>query len=60
MEQEFKTSLVTVKGFFRWSNIELVGTILFNHGDIELGSVNKNQNKLNEAIKMGQKICEII
>ena len=57
--QEFDTSLVTVKGFFRWSNVELVDTILYNHSDNELGSVRKDQIKLKEAYELGQKIVLI-
>ncbi|MFX1486730.1 MAG: flavodoxin family protein [Promethearchaeota archaeon] len=55
-EQEFNTTLVSVKGFFEWANIELVKTILYAHEDDELGGVKKNKKMMGEAFEIGVRI----
>jgi multimeric flavodoxin WrbA len=52
-EQEFSTVLTTVKGFFKWANIELVERILYSHEDNELGGVKDNKEMMTRAFKIG-------
>lgn len=57
-DQEFDTILTTVKGFFKWSNAELVETILYSHEDDELGGVKKNEKQMNQAFEIGVRIIK--
>lgn len=57
-DQEFDTILTTVKGFFSWSNAELVETILYAHDDDELGGVKKDEKQMNHAFEIGVRIMK--
>ncbi len=57
-DQEFDTILTTVKGFFNWSNAELVETILYAHDDDELGGVKKDEKQMNRAFEIGVRIIK--
>jgi multimeric flavodoxin WrbA len=55
-DQEFDTIQTTVMGFFKWANVELVGTVLYSHDDNELGAVEKDEGKMNEAFEAGKRL----
>jgi multimeric flavodoxin WrbA len=57
-DQEFNTIQTTVKGFFNWTNIELVETILYLNESSELGSVKNNREKMKEAFEIGVRIAK--
>jgi len=57
-DQEFNTILTTVKGFFKWANIELVETILYAHDDNELGGVRKDKERMAQAFEVGVRIVK--
>ncbi|NWG10661.1 flavodoxin family protein [Candidatus Bathyarchaeota archaeon] len=57
-EQEFDIVLTTVKGFFNWTNIELVEKILYSHEDNELGGVKDNEELMNRAFEIGVQITK--
>lgn len=57
-DQEFNTIQATVKGFFNWTNIELVETILYPNESSELGSVKNNSEKMKEAFEIGVRIAK--
>ncbi|MCJ7633523.1 flavodoxin family protein [Candidatus Bathyarchaeota archaeon] len=50
--------LTTVKGFFLWTNTELVETISYLHDDNELGSVKKDLLKMKHAFDIGVSISK--
>ena len=55
-EQELDTILTTVKGFFYWTNIDLVETLSYAHDDNELGSIKKDKKKMKQAFDIGVRI----
>jgi multimeric flavodoxin WrbA len=55
--QEINTVLTTVKGFFLWTNIELLETFVYAHDDNELGSVKNDKLKMKEAFEIGVRIA---
>jgi multimeric flavodoxin WrbA len=55
-EQELRTVLLTVKGFFRWTNTDLVETFSYAHDDNELGTIKNNWKKMKQAFDIGVKI----
>lgn len=57
-DQEFNTIQATVKGFFNWTNIELVEKILYPNESSELGSVKNNSEKMKEAFEIGVRIAK--
>jgi multimeric flavodoxin WrbA len=57
-DQEFNTVQTTVKGFFNWTNIELVETILYPNDSTELGNVKINREKMNQAFEIGVRIAK--
>jgi multimeric flavodoxin WrbA len=57
-DQEFNTIQTTVKGFFNWANIELVGTILYPNDSNELGSVKGDKEGMNQAFEMRVRIAK--
>ena len=57
-EQELSTILTTVKGFFVWTNTELVVTVSYPHDDNELGNVKKDTRKMRHAFDIGMRISE--
>ena len=57
-EQEFNTIQTTVKGFFNWTNTELVETILYPNDSTELGNVKNNREKMNQAFEIGVRIAK--
>ena len=57
-DQEFKTILTTVSGFFNWANIELVETILYPNDSNKLGGVRNNKERMNQAFEVGVQIIE--
>jgi len=57
-DQEFNTIQTTVKGFFNWTNTELVETILYPNKSSELGSVKNNSEKMKEAFEIGVRIAK--
>jgi multimeric flavodoxin WrbA len=57
-DQEFNTIQTTVKGFFNWTNTELVETILYANESSELGSVKNNSEKMREAFEIGVRIAK--
>jgi len=57
MGQEFKTILTTIRGFFKWTNTELVETILYSYGDNDLGSVVNDGKVMTRAFKVGARIA---
>lgn len=56
--QEFDTIQTTVKGFFQWTNVELVETILHVHDDNELGSVKNDKRRMDEAFQVGVRLVQ--
>jgi multimeric flavodoxin WrbA len=57
-EQELSSILTTLKGFFVWTNTELVETVSYLHDDNELGSVKQNTGKMRHAFDSGVQISE--
>jgi hypothetical protein len=57
-EQEFNTIQTTVKGFFNWTNTELVETILYPNDSTELGNIKNNREKMNQAFEIGVRIAK--
>jgi multimeric flavodoxin WrbA len=57
-DQEFNVILTTVKGFFNWTNTELVETFFYAHGDNELGGIRKDQEKMKQAFDVGTRISQ--
>ena len=57
-DQEFNTIQVTVKGFFNWTNTELVETILYPSDSSELGSVKNYRERMNQAFDVGVRIAK--
>lgn len=55
-EQEFNTMVATVKGFFKWANIELAETILYSHSDESLGGVKEDKDTMKKAFQAGAKL----
>lgn len=55
-EQEFDAILATVEGFFKWTNTELVETILYSHSDERLGGVKENRGTMEKAFQTGAKL----
>jgi multimeric flavodoxin WrbA len=58
VDQEFNTILTTVKGFFNWTNIELVETILYSHDDDEVGGVKNNKERMSYVFEVGTQIVK--
>ncbi len=56
VEQEFKTILATVQGFFNWAKIELTETILYSHTDVTYGGVKNDQDVMKKAFQIGVKL----
>lgn len=59
-EQELGSILTTVKGFFAWTNTELVETVSYLHDDNELGNVRKDTQKMRHAFDIGVQISKQI
>jgi multimeric flavodoxin WrbA len=57
-DQEFDAILATVKGFFKWANIELIETILYPNNNDELGSVRNDRKRMKQAFEVGVRIAE--
>jgi multimeric flavodoxin WrbA len=57
-EQELGAILTTVKGFFAWTNTELVETVSYLHDDNELGNVRKDTQKMRQAFDIGVQISK--
>jgi multimeric flavodoxin WrbA len=57
-DQEFDTILATVKGFFKWANIELIETILYPNNSDELGSVRNDRERMKQAFEVGVRIAQ--
>jgi multimeric flavodoxin WrbA len=57
-EQELGSILTIVKGFFSWTNTELVETLSYLHDDNELGNVKKDAQKMRNAFDIGIWISE--
>jgi multimeric flavodoxin WrbA len=57
-DQEFNTIQTTVKGFFNWTNIKLVETILYPSDSSELGSVKNDSERMNQAFEIGVRIAK--
>ena len=57
-DQKLDPIVATIKGFFNWSNIELVKRITYLHSDDELGGVIKNRKKMDEAFTVGSSIVD--
>ena len=57
-DQELDAISATVKGFFYWTNIELVETFSYAHDDNELGSIRKDEKKMKQAFDIGVRISE--
>jgi multimeric flavodoxin WrbA len=55
-DQELRTVLPTVKGFFNWTNTDLVETFSYAHDDNELGTIKKDWRKMKQAFDIGVKI----
>jgi multimeric flavodoxin WrbA len=58
VEQELDAVFATVKGFFYWTNIELVETFSYAHDDNELGSIKKDKKKMKQAFDIGVRISK--
>lgn len=52
-DQEFNTIFISIKGFFKWANIELVETILYRNASNELGGVKNDEETLAQAFDVG-------
>ena len=59
-DQEFSTIQTTVKGFFNWANIELIGTILYSHDDDSLGIVKDDSAEMKRAFNNGMRLVDMI
>jgi multimeric flavodoxin WrbA len=57
-DQDFNTILATVNGFFNWTNVELVETILYSHDDNEVGGVKNNKERMNYAFEVGIRLAK--
>jgi multimeric flavodoxin WrbA len=58
MNQEFNTILTTIRGFFKWTNIELAETILYSHDDNDLGAVINDKKMMTRAFSVGGRIAQ--
>jgi len=57
-DQEFNTTMKTVKGFFNWANIELCETVLYVNDSNELGGVRNNKDQITRAFAVGSQIAK--
>jgi len=57
-EQELNAILATVKGFFYWTNTDLVETFSYVHDDNELGGIREDKGKMKQAFDIGVKISK--
>jgi multimeric flavodoxin WrbA len=57
-EQELGSILTTVRGFFVWTNTELMETISYLHDDNDLGKVKRDSGKMRHAFDCGVLISE--
>jgi multimeric flavodoxin WrbA len=57
-DQEFNVIMTTVKGFFNWTNTELVETFFYSHDDNELGSIKNDKVRMKKAFDIGVGILE--
>jgi multimeric flavodoxin WrbA len=51
-EQELRTILTTVKGFFYWTSNDLVETFAYAHDDNELGNVKNDKRKMSKLLTL--------
>ena len=58
--QEFDTIQITVKGFFNWTSIELIETILYSHDDNLLGSVKNDTKEMKRTFEAGIRLVDMI
>lgn len=58
--QEFDTIQTTVKGFFNWTSIELIETILYSHDDNLLGSVKNDTKEMKRTFEAGIRLVDMI
>jgi multimeric flavodoxin WrbA len=56
--QELGSIMTTLKGFFVWTNTELVETISYLHDDNELGNVKNDTPKMRIALDIGVQISK--
>lgn len=56
-DQKLGPIMATMRGFFKWANIEQVKNITYMHGDDELGGVRKIKEKMEEAFAAGVRIA---
>lgn len=56
--QKLNPAIATIRGFFNWSNIDLVKRIAYLHSDDELGGVRKNRRKMDEAFRAGAGVAD--
>jgi multimeric flavodoxin WrbA len=57
-EQELRSILTTMKGFFVWTNTELVENVSYLHDDNELGNIKKDTQEMRHAFDIGVRISE--
>jgi multimeric flavodoxin WrbA len=57
VNQEFDTILTTIRGFFKWTDIELAETILYSHDDNDLGAVMSDKKMMMRAFNVGGRIA---
>jgi len=59
--QEFDTIQTTTgKGFFNWTSIELIETILYSHDDDLLGSVKNDTKEMKRTFEAGIRLFDMI
>jgi multimeric flavodoxin WrbA len=57
-DQDYSAILVTIKGFFNWTNTSLAEIICYAHDDNKLGSVKDDQARMKQAFELGIKVSK--
>jgi multimeric flavodoxin WrbA len=58
-DQEFDTTMATVKGFFNWTNTELAEKLLYKHEDNQLGKVRTDKKTMQQALEIGIRLVHL-
>jgi len=57
-DRDFTPMLTTIKGFFKWANIELVDKILYGQAAEERGAVKDDAKVMERAFELGARIAQ--
>ena len=56
-DRDFTPILATVKGFFRWANIDMVDKILYGGSEERRGAVGEEPEMMDRAFKIGARVA---